>query len=283
MPELPEVEVARRTIEPHLTGQTIVDATCRTASLRAPLNPALGTLLRDREIGAVTRRAKYLLIECRATASFRGTEKPHAGWLIIHLGMSGSLHLCPIGTPPGRHDHFDLVLPGQLLRLHDPRRFGIVVWHTGTNSDTSQLLAHLGPEPFDDSIDGNWLHQALTRRHGPIKPALMDNRLMVGIGNIYASESLFRSGISPLRGANRISKERCARLLDQIRATLTEAIDAGGSSLRDYVHTDGSSGCFQLAHLVYGRQDQPCVRCKSPIRKLTQTGRSTYYCPRCQR
>jgi formamidopyrimidine-DNA glycosylase len=280
MPELPEVEVARQAIEPHLSGQLIGDAICRTARLRAPLDPELGNRLRGKRIGTVARRGKYLLIECNTAPPH---ASPPAGWLIIHLGMSGSLRLCPINTPPQLHDHFDLVFGQQLLRLHDPRRFGAVVWHTGEPVESNPLLARLGPEPFADELDGDWLHHALSRRHGPIKPALMDSHLLVGVGNIYASESLFRAGISPLRAADRISRQRCGRLLDEIRATLAEAIAAGGSSLRDYVHTDGGSGCFQLAHSVYERDGQPCRRCGRPIRLARQAGRSTYYCPGCQR
>jgi formamidopyrimidine-DNA glycosylase len=283
MPELPEVEVARQAIEPHLSGQLISDAICRTPRLRTALDPELGKKLRGNRIHSVARRGKYLLLECRGTNVAREGDAPPAGWLIIHLGMSGSLRLCPANTPPHLHDHFDLVLGQQLLRLHDPRRFGAVVWHTGEPIEANPLLARLGPEPFADQLDGNWLHHALNRRHGPIKPALMDNHLLVGVGNIYASESLFRAGISPLRAADRISRPRCDRLLVEIRATLTEAIAAGGSTLRDYVHTDGGSGCFQFAHSVYEREGQPCLRCKRPIRLVRQAGRSTYYCPGCQR
>lgn len=283
MPELPEVEVARRAIEPQICGQEISDATCRTARLRAPLDPDLGRLLRGRRVSCVDRRGKYLLLECRAETA-NPTAAPEAtGWLIIHLGMSGSLRLCPADTPPSPHDHFDLVLGQQLLRLHDPRRFGAVVWHAGEQVETNPLLTHLGPEPFAPELDADWLHAALAKRHGPIKPALMDNHLLVGVGNIYASESLYRAGVSPLRAAHRISRQRCGVLLAEVQATLGEAIAAGGSSLRDYVHTDGGSGCFQLAHAVYERTNQPCLRCGHPIRQIRQAGRSTYYCPQCQR
>jgi formamidopyrimidine-DNA glycosylase len=275
MPELPEVEVARRAIAPHLLDQTISTAVCRTARLRSPLDPQLGDRLAGRTVVAVLRRAKYLLIECRSGAA--------SGWLIVHLGMSGSLRWCSADTPPLIHDHFDLVFGDQLLRYRDPRRFGAVVWHPDQQVEAHPMLAALGPEPFAGNVDGHWLHDALARRRGPIKPALMDNHLLVGIGNIYASESLFRAGISPLRAAHRISRQRCEILLHEVRTTLQEAIDAGGSSLRDYVHTDGGSGCFQLTHQVYERKDAPCLRCGTPIRQLRQAGRTTYYCPRCQR
>jgi len=289
MPELPEVEVARRAIEPHLCGQSIAGAACRTASLRVPLDPALSQRLSGLSIHAVRRRGKYLLIDCRAAPTPNHSPDTRSGWLLIHLGMSGSLRLCPADTPAMLHDHFDLILGQQLLRLHDPRRFGAVVWipgapdAPGSSPDEHPSLAALGPEPFDPTIDGDWLHAALAKRRGPIKPALMDNHLLVGVGNIYASESLFRAGISPLRAAHRISPARCERLLDEVRLTLDEAIRAGGSSLRDYVHTDGGAGCFQLAHAVYERNGEPCLRCSTPIRQIRQAGRSTYYCPHCQR
>ena len=279
MPELPEIEVARRAIEPGLSGKTISGAICRTARLRTPLDPDLNKKLTGLTIGRVLRRAKYLLIECLPVP-----EAPIAGgWLILHLGMSGNLRFCAIGTPAAKHDHFDLLLDKQLLRLHDPRRFGAVVWHTASPLESHPLLAHLGPEPFSEAVTAPWLHEALRKRHSPIKPVLMDSHLLVGVGNIYASESLFRAGISPLRAAHRISEKRCERLLAEIRQTLTEAIDAGGSTLRDYLHTDGGHGCFQQSHQVYERKDAPCRICSTPIRQIRQAGRSTYYCPHCQR
>lgn len=288
MPELPEVEVARRAIEPHLCGQTIVGAACRTPRLRVALDPGLDRLLHGLTIQAVRRRAKYLLIDCASESLAVPRPTTRSGRLLIHLGMSGSLRLCPVNSPAMPHDHFDLILNQQLLRLHDPRRFGAVIWIPDTavgsldKPGEHPSLASLGPEPFDPTIDGHWLHLALTKRRGPIKPVLMDNHLLVGIGNIYASESLFRAGISPLRAAHRISPGRCERLLAEVRATLGEAIEAGGSSLRDYVHTDGGAGCFQLAHAVYERHGAPCLRCSTPIRQIRQAGRSTYYCPKCQ-
>lgn len=305
MPELPEVEVTRRGIAPMLEDQTIVGAGCRTPDLRQPLDPALPQHLAGRRIIAVHRRAKYLLLECapamtggpaasrqapavRSTPAAYSADSSHSdhstdsGWLIIHLGMSGSLRFVPPGTPPALHDHFDLVLANKILRFRDPRRFGLVVWHGGADVETDPLLRDLGAEPLTDAFDGPWLHTALAARRGPIKPTLMDAHLVVGIGNIYAAESLFRAGISPLRAANRISAARCDRLAVEIRQTLSDAIAAGGSSLRDFVHSDGGAGCFQVECAVYDRAGAECRRCRAPIRQIRQAGRSTFYCAKCQ-
>lgn len=275
MPELPEVEVSRLGIAPLLEGATLLGAITRCPRLRAELDPELGRCLAGATITAVRRRAKYLLIDCRRAQS-RGT-------LIIHLGMSGSLRFVTPDTPAQTHDHVDLVLADRLLRYRDPRRFGLVVWHDGDDVDRHPLLAGLGPEPLDAGFTGEVLHAALARRSQAIKPALMDASLVVGIGNIYAAEALFRAGISPLRAANRIARPRCAALVDAIQATLRDAIRAGGSSVRDYVHSDGGAGCFQLQCAVYERAGEPCLGCGHPLRQIRQAGRSTYYCPHCQR
>jgi formamidopyrimidine-DNA glycosylase len=285
MPELPEVEVTRRSIAPWLEGAKILAAGCRAPALRRPLDPTLPQRLAGRRIGAVLRRGKYLLLECLAegapntAASMRRSD---AGWLIIHLGMSGSLRFVAPGTPPAQHDHFDLTLREKILRFRDPRRFGLVVWHAGSDIENDGLLRGLGVEPLADGFDGEWLHSALAARRGPIKPTLMDAHLVVGIGNIYAAESLFRAGISPLRAANRIGATRCERLAAEIRHTLSDAIAAGGSSLRDFVHTDGGAGCFQVECAVYDRAGAACRRCEAPIRQIRQAGRSTFYCAKCQ-
>jgi len=277
MPELPEVEVCRRGIAPELEGETIRGAVRRTEKLRQPIPAFLDELLPGCRIDAVRRRGKYLLIDCRRP----GVE----GTLIVHLGMSGNLRFVPPDLAPEKHDHFDLVLSRQILRLADPRRFGLVLWQPGPPAAVSAhpLLAVLGVEPLTDAFTGDWLHAALTRRHGPVKPVLMDSHMVVGIGNIYASESLFRAGISPLRAASRISQLRCHGLVDAIRATLSDAIAAGGSSIRDYVHSDGGAGCFQIQAGVYDRAGAECLRCGGVVRQLRQAGRSTYYCPGCQR
>lgn len=276
MPELPEVEVCRRGIEPELLGQALLGVAIRAPKLRHEIPRELIDLLPGCRIVAVRRRAKYLLIDCRRD----GVE----GSLIIHLGMSGNLRFVPPDLPPEKHDHFDLVLPSQILRLADPRRFGVVLWQPGPPELTEghPLLVTQGVEPLSDTFTPDWLFAAIARRGGPIKPTLMDSHLVVGIGNIYASESLFRAGISPLRAANRISRARYEVLVPAIRATLSDAIAAGGSSIRDYVHSDGGAGCFQVQAGVYDRAGQPCLRCGGVVRQVRQAGRSTYYCPGCQ-
>ena len=275
MPELPEVEVSRLGLLPHLDGQRILDVVVRAPRLRHDIPPELAGLLVGRRIDAIGRRGKYLLFDCE---SGRG-----GGWLILHLGMSGSLRLVERGTPPQRHDHVDLVFAATTLRFRDPRRFGTLAWHAGRAVERHPLLAALGVEPLSAAFDGDWLHAATSGRAAPIKTVLMDSHLLVGVGNIYASESLFRAGISPLRAAGRIGLQRCRALAAAIRATLEQSIAAGGSSIRDYVHGDGGAGCFQLACAVYGRQGEPCPSCGEPVRMVRQAGRSTFYCARCQR
>ena len=276
MPELPEVEVCRRGIEPELLGQMVVGGVIRVPKLRQEIPRELIELLPGCQIVAVRRRAKYLLIDCRKD----GVE----GSLIIHLGMSGNLRFVPPDLPPEKHDHFDLILPTQILRFADPRRFGVVLWQPGPPERAGEhaLLATQGVEPLSDRFTPDWLFAAIARRSGPIKPTLMDSHLVVGIGNIYASESLFRAGISPLRAANRISRARYEVLVPAIRATLSDAIAAGGSSIRDYVHSDGGAGCFQVQAGVYDRAGLPCLRCGGVVRQIRQAGRSTYYCLGCQ-
>ncbi len=273
MPELPEVEVCRRGLQPEVEGQTILGATVRAPRLRLPLSATLGETLAGQRVTAVRRRGKYLLFDCRG-----GVED---GCLIIHLGMSGNLRFVAPETPVGKHDHVDLLFARQVLRFSDPRRFGLVLWQAA-DAPPHPLLAVLGLEPLGDEFTAAWLWTATRRRAGPIKPLLMDSHLVVGIGNIYASESLFRAGISPLRAANRISGERYERLVPAIRQTLSDAIAAGGSSIRDYVHSDGGAGCFQVDCAVYDRAGAPCRRCGGVVRQIRQGGRSTYYCASCQ-
>ncbi|MFZ4538030.1 bifunctional DNA-formamidopyrimidine glycosylase/DNA-(apurinic or apyrimidinic site) lyase [Propionivibrio sp.] len=275
MPELPEVEVSRQGLLPYLPGQRIVNAIFRTPKLRHVIQAGLSTRISGLRVDAIARRGKYLLFDC---------ESRHGGgWLILHLGMSGSLRLVGPATPVQKHDHVDLVFAHTTLRFRDPRRFGTLLWHEGDGVEQHPLIAVLGIEPLSPEFDGDWLYAQTRRRSAPIKPLLMDSHLVVGIGNIYASESLFLAGISPLRAANRISRERYRRLVPAIQTTLETSIAAGGSSVRDYVHSDGGAGCFQLSCAVYDRCGEPCPACGRPVRSVRQAGRSTFYCRMCQR
>jgi formamidopyrimidine-DNA glycosylase len=274
MPELPEVEVTRRGIAPDLEQKTVERVILRTPSLRYPLSPTLPSLLEGQTLLQVLRRGKYLLLHFAH------------GHLLIHLGMSGSLRLVPASLPPEKHDHVDLVFRiGRMaiaLRLRDPRRFGAMLWIAGDPS-LHPLLAVLGIEPLDEEFTAAWLRRELAGLKAAIKPTLMDGHRVVGIGNIYASESLFRAGINPRTPAGRISLARLERLVPVIKATLTAAIAAGGSSLRDFIHSDGSSGYFQQQYFVYGRTGEPCRVCATPVKEIRQGQRATFYCPRCQR
>ena len=268
VPELPEVEVTRRGIAPHLAGRLISGVEVREPRLRWPVPQAVRKLA-GRTVRAVRRRGKYLLFDCGD------------GHLIVHLGMSGSLRVLPSDTPAQKHDHFDLVLGDRLLRLRDPRRFGAVLW-TAEEVDAHPLLAHLGVEPLSRELAPARLYVLTRRQRISIKQFLMDARRIVGVGNIYASESLFRAGIHPLTPARRLSVERCTRLSRAIKDTLRSAIRAGGSTLRDFVGADGNPGYFQQRYWVYDREGRPCRRCRTPIRRTVQGQRSTYYCPTCQ-
>jgi len=269
MPELPEVEVTRRGLAPRLAGRVISGVEVREPRLRWPISAEVRSLA-GRTVKAVRRRGKYLLVDCGD------------GHLILHLGMSGSLRVLPPGTPAGKHDHFDLLFGDRLLRLRDPRRFGAVLWAPG-DAKMHRLLAHLGVEPLSRALDAARLH-ALTRAHRTaIKLFLMDARRIVGVGNIYASESLFRAGINPRMKANRLSLEKSRRLSAAIKLTLRKAIRAGGSTLRDFVGADGNAGYFQQRYWVYDRAGKPCRRCGSTVKKIQQGQRSTYYCATCQR
>jgi formamidopyrimidine-DNA glycosylase len=269
VPELPEVEVTRRGIARQIAGRRISAVTVREPRLRWRVPPAVRRLA-GRTVRGVSRRAKYLLLDCGD------------GHLILHLGMSGSLRVLPPDAAPQKHDHFDLVLGDRLLRLRDPRRFGAVLW-TADGVARHPLLRHLGVEPLARAFDGRCLY-ALTRAHRmAIKPFLMDSRRLAGVGNIYASESLYRARIDPRTPARRLSAEQCARLARAVKSTLRAAIRAGGSSLRDYVGSDGAYGCFQQRAQVYEREGEPCRACGTRVRRLVQGQRSTYYCPRCQR
>jgi formamidopyrimidine-DNA glycosylase len=271
MPELPEVETTRRGLEPHLVGQRIQAAIVRHAGLRHPVPEALKQVLPGLTLRSIERRGKYLLLDCGE------------GWLILHLGMSGSLRILPAATPPEKHDHFDLVLKsGQCMRLRDPRRFGAVLWTTAP-PESHPLLASLGVEPLTAAFDGDFLYRVSRSRRTPIKQFLMDGHIIVGVGNIYANEVLFSAGISPKTAAGRLGKERCTKLAALVKDILHLAIAAGGSTLRDFVNSAGNPGYFQQQYGVYGRTGQPCLRCGSTVRQLRQGQRSTFYCPGCQK
>ena len=269
MPELPEVEVTRRGIEPHVIGRTVTSVSVREPRLRWRVPQSVRALV-GREVRAVKRRGKYLLIDCGD------------GHLIVHLGMSGSLRLVAAGTPPGKHDHVDIAFGQQLLRLRDPRRFGAVLW-TADPPEAHPLLRHLGVEPLSRGLNPARLHALTRASRVQIKPFLMDGGRVVGVGNIYASESLFLAGIHPRKRAGRLSVEDCARLVPAIKRTLQSAIRAGGSSLRDFVGSDGEQGYFQRRALVYDRAGLACRHCGAEIRRFVQSQRATFYCARCQR
>lgn len=269
MPELPEIETVRRGLAPHLSGRGFFAADVREARLRWPVPADLEERIRGRRILDLLRRGKYLLMRL------------DDGWLIFHLGMSGNLRLLPADTPLRKHDHIDLFLDdGQVLRYHDPRRFGALLW--SGDPTTHPLIAALGVEPLSDAFDGPHLHALCRGRTCSIKQAIMDAHLLVGVGNIYANEALFHAGIDPRIRAGGLSRPRCARLASAIKEVLTRAIKAGGSTLRDFVDGHGNPGWFQQTYRVYGRAGQPCTVCGGTIRTLRQGARATCYCPGCQ-
>lgn len=271
MPELPEVETTCRGIRPHLVGQRVQRVIVRNPQLRWPITPALAEQLPGQTIAQVQRRAKYLLL----------SSGEHT--LILHLGMSGNLRIVRADTPPGKHDHLDLVLAdGNCLRLQDPRRFGAALWVQG-NPNAHPLLQSLGPEPLSDAFDGAHLHRLAQGRRVAIKTFIMNNHHVVGVGNIYANEALFASGIHPARAAGRISRNRLDRLASTIKIVLQAAIQQGGTTLRDFVDSDGKPGYFSQQLAVYGRSGEPCLNCNNPVQRLTTGQRGTFFCPRCQR
>ncbi|HEX4329637.1 MAG TPA: bifunctional DNA-formamidopyrimidine glycosylase/DNA-(apurinic or apyrimidinic site) lyase [Burkholderiales bacterium] len=300
MPELPEVEVTRRGIAPHLEGRTIANTVVRHHGMRWPVPAGLADTLRGLTVRKVGRRGKYLLLECvpgtglpakarksrtkagiPVTASQPATAK---GWLILHLGMSGSLSMVEPGVAPGKHAHFDLTAGERTLRLNDPRRFGAVLWHPAGDGppESHPLLAGLGVEPLTPAFTAGLLFRATRGRKASIKQVLLAGDIVVGVGNIYASESLFRARIRPTTAAGRLSLARFEKLVPQIRDVLADAIAKGGSTLRDF-HSNGEAGYFQLDYFVYDRAGEPCKVCATPIRRVVQGQRSTFYCPACQR
>lgn len=270
MPELPEVETTRRGIAPHVTDRTILECVLRANKLRWPLDSALCHILPGQKICRVERRAKYLLLCC------------DEGTIILHLGMSGSLRIVPAGTTEQKHDHIDLIFTdGQCLRMTDPRKFGAFLY-TCSNPYNHKLLQNLGPEPLTDGFNGKYLYNRSRGKKQPIKQFIMDQKTVVGVGNIYASESLFAAGIRPERGAGRVGLERYENLTHAIKKILHEAIIAGGTTIHDFSQADGRPGYFAQQLQVYGRNGDPCVVCGQPILSQKLGQRSTFYCSRCQ-
>ncbi len=271
MPELPEVETTRRGIEKHLLRQQVVQVIVRQPALRWPVPASLGKQLPGQRIEQVDRRGKYILLR---------TER---GTVIMHLGMSGSLRVLARDTPVEKHDHVDIVLAnGQCLRLRDPRRFGAVLWTTSA-AEGHKLLRDLGPEPWDDSFTSAYLYQRSRGKSVAIKNFIMDSKVVVGVGNIYASESLFLAGIRPTVAAGRISKLRYSRLLNNIQQVLEFALQQGGTTLRDFSNSDGKPGYFKQQLNVYGRAGEACHQCSSAIKQKTIGQRSSFYCAECQK
>lgn len=270
MPELPEVEVTRLSFAGAISGARIL-AVRQGKALRWPLGCEADELL-NRQVVGVGRRGKYLLVELSE------------GLLLIHLGMSGSLRFGQGLPAPGPHDHFDLVTHLGTLRLNDPRRFGAVVYADSLNdAQAHKLLGKLGVEPLTDGFDGHVFYEQLHARQTAIKQILLAGEVVVGVGNIYASEALFLAGIRPTVRASRLSRPRVARLHTAIRDVLARAVERGGSTLRDFSNADGQSGYFQLEAMVYGRTSLPCKVCASPIKMIRQGQRATFYCPQCQK
>jgi len=278
MPELPEVEVLRRSLEPHLVGDRIERVEVTNASLREPVDvPRLRRAARGREVVALRRRSKYLLIDLEG------------GWtVVVHLGMSGRLTLAPAAAPPEPHEHVAFHLrSGRRLRFRDPRRFGVVFAARTAELEADPHFVHLGPEPLETGLSGKVLGEVLARaaagRRGPVKAFLMDAGVVVGVGNIYASETLHRAGVHPGRSVARISRQRWQRVAESAMAVLRQAIAQGGTTLNDFADGEGRSGYFQVSLTVYDREGEPCLACGRPVRRIVQAGRSTFYCPGCQR
>jgi formamidopyrimidine-DNA glycosylase len=271
MPELPEVETTCRGIAPALQDRRIANVIVRQPRLRWPLPKTFAAQLTGQRILGVSRRAKYIVISLEH------------GAVIAHLGMSGSLRVLPTNTPPLTHDHVDIVLDsGQCVRFNDPRRFGSM-HYTLDDPMRHALLKKLAPEPLGDEFDAAYLAKKASRRKVAIKLFVMNANLVVGVGNIYASEALFRAGIKPTRAAGKVKRDEIEKLVPAIKAVLNDAIRAGGTTLRDYVNADGTPGYFRQKLFVYERRGEPCRKCKTPIKQITQGQRSTYYCPKCQR
>ncbi len=270
MPELPEVETTRRGIEPHIVGKAIKIVVVRQPSLRWPVSPELSQVMTGNRVNVISRRAKYLLF---------GTK---TGRMMVHLGMSGSLRITNASTALKKHDHIDIIFAdGTVLRYHDPRRFGSVFWIPEGSSHA--LIDSLGPEPLSDEFDGHYLYELSRRRKLAIKLFIMDSKVVVGVGNIYANEALHRAGIRPDRFAGRVSLERYATLSQEIKDVLVSAISSGGTTLRDFVREDGTPGYFKQSLLVYGRGNEPCLNCGRGLQEVRIGNRTTVFFTNCQR
>lgn len=275
MPELPEVETTRAALAPHLQGRRVMAVTLRRPDLRWPIPDAISEALPGQRIDAVRRRAKYLLLDTCA------------GSALLHLGMSGSLRVLPANTALRAHDHVDLLLEDRaggaprVLRFNDPRRFGCLLWQAA--GEVHPLLRELGPEPLSGAFDGDYLFALSRGRSAPVKNFLMDQRVVVGVGNIYAAEALFNAGVAPLRAAGRVSRERYRQLADAIKAVLAHAIARGGTTLRDFISPDGAPGYFEQELLVYGRGGEPCRQCGRALRQGLIGQRTSVWCAHCQR
>lgn len=270
MPELPEVETTLRGISPHIKSQTVSQVIIRQPKLRWPIPEDLPRLIEQQTLQSLSRRAKYLLLHF------------NTGTLLIHLGMSGSLRIINDNTPVAKHDHFEIIFNHkQGIRLTDPRRFGAVLW-LGTDPDSHPLLNKLGPEPLDTDLTANYLYTKSRGRKASIKQFLMNQEIITGIGNIYCTEALYYAGISPVRAAGNISLKRYQTLLNEIQKTLSLAIEQGGTSLRDFVGSDGKPGYFKQQLSAYGRANLPCKRCQQPLSVIKQANRTTVYCAHCQ-
>lgn len=272
MPELPEVETVRRGLDPHWRGRRIERLLVRETRLRWPVPADLARHVDRRRVESIGRRGKYLIVTLDS-----------GDRLILHLGMSGRIFVLDAKHPLVKHDHVDFVLDsGSVVRFHDPRRFGaLLLWRAGEPGHP--LLDGMGPEPFTDAFDGEYLYQRSRGRSAAVKSFVMDGSIVVGAGNIYAAESLFRSGIRPTRAAGKLTRAECARLVETIRTVLSEAIELGGTTLRDFAGADGGSGYFQQSLFVYGREGEPCLRCGTPIKCIVIGTRQSCYCPRCQK
>ena len=269
MPELPEVETTRRGLEPLIVGRKIVATRIHQKQLRWEIPSHLPKTINGQKINSITRRAKYLLINLTS------------GSIVMHLGMSGSISVVPSGAILKKHQHFEIELDNKTkILLHDPRRFGAVLWQK--ENETLKLIRNLGPEPLNDGFSGDTLYKLSRGKKQNIKTFIMDNNNVVGVGNIYASESLFVAGISPKRASGNVSKKRYQKLTRSITDVLTRAIEKGGTTLNDFTAVDGQPGHFSQALAVYNRKDMPCKRCDGTIKRIIQNQRASYYCPKCQ-